>query len=248
MHPIPNSASPRAPAPESLLTFNLTSRPPVFGRELRVFRPTGLKCMGFGATMRSLHVFTGSSKLTNITPLPAQVPRAVAVSLLQDHDFFLHCDPHYASHKELAPPAGAEVAGAAERVRQEYKLPEDVVPLAHGGGGDGDGDGQVYVKLYEVVDHVPNPVWSSNVVSKEEFVDFADGLWVRIRSPMGVVMETKWFVREKKEGGGGLELVEDVDVSCTKLLLGIVKGQVENNWKGIHERIVKRMVEDAEKK
>ncbi|OTB02318.1 hypothetical protein M426DRAFT_13620, partial [Hypoxylon sp. CI-4A] len=105
----------------------------------------------------------------------------------------------------------------------------------------------------------------SSVVSREEFVDFRDGLWVRIRSPLAVVMETRWSIREKKrnknknkeegegegEGEGReveLELVEEVDISCSKLLLGIVKGQVDNNWKGIHAKIIGRLVEDVKGK
>lgn len=120
--------------------------------------------------------------------------------------------------------------------------------------------GEPAVKLYEVVDHVPNPAWSSSVVSNEEFVDFKDGLWVRIRSPLSVVMETRWTIRERKSAGdngegegegegeeGGLELVEDVTISCSKLLLGIVKGQVDNNWREIHRKIAARLVEDAKK-
>lgn len=120
---------------------------------------------------------------------------------------------------------------------ESYKVPAAV---AAGGGAA--------VKLYEVQDHVPNPVYSSNVTSREEMVDFADGLWVRVRSPMAVVMETTWTVREKSGGekeGEGLELVEEVYVSCNRMLMGIVKSSVEANWQKIHDKIVARMVEDA---
>lgn len=122
---------------------------------------------------------------------------------------------------------------------ESYKVPAAVAGAASGS--------PAVVKLYEVQDHVPNPVYSSNVTSREEMVDFADGLWVRVRSPMAVVMETTWTVREKSGGGEGegLELVEEVYVSCNRMLMGIVKSSVEANWQKIHDKIVARMVGDA---
>ncbi|KAI2615626.1 hypothetical protein GGR54DRAFT_259842 [Hypoxylon sp. NC1633] len=188
--------------------------------------------------------FTGTTKLVNASPIPSTVSKEAAVALLHDHAFFLQCDPHYVSHRALPQTLPANTENDAETVadrvaaaRREYQLPATLEPL-----------GEPAVKLYEVVDHLPNPVWSSSVVSKEEFVDVADGLWVRIRSPLAVVMETRWFVRERKGGDGeglGLELVEDLDISCSKLLLGIVKAQVVGNWEGIHKKLIGKMVEDV---
>ncbi|KAI0137032.1 hypothetical protein BJ170DRAFT_604249 [Xylariales sp. AK1849] len=175
--------------------------------------------------------FTGTASLTNSTPIPSGVKKADATALLQNHDFFLHCDPHITGYTVLPQPDPAPTL-------ESYKIPSDVVGALKVKGSE------PKVKLYEVRDHVPNPVWDSNVVSTEEFVDFEEGLWVRIRSPMGVVMETTWVVREKG-GPGELELVEDVKISCTRLLLGIVKSQVDGNWRKIHEKIVNRMVDDT---
>ncbi|KAK6948247.1 hypothetical protein Daesc_010011 [Daldinia eschscholtzii] len=200
---------------------------------------------------------TGTTKLVNTSAIPAGVSRSAAVSLLHDHDFFLRCEPHYVSHRTLPPTEASSSASASAAAKSEYQLPRDLEPV-----------GEPPVKLYEVVDHVPNPVWSSSVVSNEEFVDFKDGLWVRIRSPLAVVMETRWTIRERKknkkektttsengkgegeegEEEGELELVEDVMISCSKLLMGIVKGQVDTNWREIHRRIAARLVEDAKKK
>ncbi|KAI0842929.1 hypothetical protein F5Y06DRAFT_256470 [Hypoxylon sp. FL0890] len=191
--------------------------------------------------------FTGTTKMVNTSPIPDsadghKVTKEAAVALLQDHVFFLKCDPHYVSHRSLAPEQ-PDANVDARTAKQAYQLPAGLEPV-----------GSPAVKLYEVVDHVPNPVWSSSVVSKEEFVDFKDGLWVRIQSPLAIVMETKWTIRERRGGEeegegeeGVLELVEEVDISCSKLLLGIVKAQVDTNWKGIHAKIVGRLVEDAKK-
>ncbi|KAI0890713.1 uncharacterized protein GGS22DRAFT_151650 [Annulohypoxylon maeteangense] len=189
--------------------------------------------------------FTGVTKLSNTSAIPAiegggKITKEAALALLHNHDFFLKTEPHYVSHRVLT--ADKDVGDDIAAVRETYDLPPELEPL-----------GTPKVKLYEVVDHVPNPVWSSSVVSKEEFVDLKDGLWVRIRSPLAVVMETRWTVRERVvadgegEGTGELELLEDVEISCSKLLLAIVKAQVDNNWKGIHDNFIKKLVEDAKK-
>jgi hypothetical protein len=173
---------------------------------------------------------------------------------ISEDEFFLLCDPHYASHKTLPqPPETEKNPSNIDAARKHFKLPSSLAPLPPSTTHDDDGtDGpRPVVKLYEVVDHMPNPVWSSNVVSREEFVDHGAGTWVRIRSPMSVVMETNWTVREKEgngDGDSGLELVEDVEINCSRLVMGIVKGQVENNWKGIHKLIIDKLVQDAENK
>ncbi|KAI1394240.1 uncharacterized protein F4822DRAFT_42697 [Hypoxylon trugodes] len=187
--------------------------------------------------------FTGTTKFVNTSPIPATASntattKEAAVKLLHDHDFFLRCEPHYVSHRRLPDQQDEDTSAAA--AKQSYRLPPNLEPL-----------GEPPVKLYEVVDHVPNPVWSSSVVSREEFVDFKEGVWVRIRSPLAVVMETKWSIRERRKGKGDeseegeLDLVEEVEITCSKLLLSIVKAQVDNGWKRIHGKIIERLVEDT---
>ncbi|KAI0160322.1 hypothetical protein GGR57DRAFT_457178 [Xylariaceae sp. FL1272] len=184
--------------------------------------------------------FSSTSKVTNTSPIPSSVSKSAAVTLLHDHEFFLLCDPHYGSHKVLDQPT--ETSSDPKSVPaavKHFKIPSHVSPLPTTTKKP---DGPV-VSLYEVVDHMPNPVWSSNVVSTEEFVDHDNGMWVRIRSPMGVVMETTWSIKEK---GGALELVEDIAISCSRLVMGIVKGQCESNWPGIHKKLIEKLIADAE--
>ncbi|KAI1433758.1 hypothetical protein GGR50DRAFT_471239 [Xylaria sp. CBS 124048] len=177
---------------------------------------------------------SGTSKLVNASPIPSVVKKEDAVALLQDHEFFLLCDPHYTSHKLLPqPPETEKDPTSVDAARKHFRLPVSLRPIV--------APTQPVVRVYEVVDHLPNPVWSSNVVSREEFVHHDEGIWVRIHSPMGVVMETLWSVRGTQDGKG-LELVEDVVISCSRLLMSLVKGQVENNWKGIHKKIIDRLV------
>lgn len=107
--------------------------------------------------------------------------------------------------------------------------------------------------VYEVTDRVhalPAGLWDSDVVSTYEFTDLEKGMFVRLRSPLSVMMETVWEVREVEGSPGALELVEEVNISCSRLLVGVIKGQCEGNWKGIHEKMValmegKDVVKDA---
>lgn len=90
------------------------------------------------------------------------------------------------------------------------------------------------------------------MASVEEFVDCAEGVWVRVRSPLGVVMETTWFICEKepepeRDGGGNrgtLELVQTLACTCNRLLATICKSQVEKGWQAVHEKLIQGMVED----
>ncbi|TRX97705.1 hypothetical protein FHL15_001460 [Xylaria flabelliformis] len=183
--------------------------------------------------------FLSSTNISaNTTPIPAGVRKEDAIALLHDHEFFLLCDPHHLSHTTLPqPPETQKDPSSVAVARKHFKLPDTLKPVVGPTGS--------VVELYEVIDDLPNPVWSSKVVSREEFVDHEEGMWVRIHSPMGVILETKWSVREKK-GDGKLELIEDVLINCSRLVMGIVKGQCENNWPGIHKKIIEKLVTDAE--
>lgn len=84
---------------------------------------------------------------------------------------------------------------------------------------------------YKVTDHVetlPKGIWGSTVESTYEFTNVELGLFARIKSPLNVVMDTTWEIREN---GGGLELVEDSSIKCSRLLVGIVKSLNEGGCK-----------------
>ncbi|KAK7753285.1 hypothetical protein SLS62_004804 [Diatrype stigma] len=183
---------------------------------------------------------TSTHKMENVSAVPAGVSRAAAVALLQDHEFFLRCDPHYASHSIAAPhPA----AGTPAKAKEHYRLPAGVEPL-----------GAPAVKCYEVVDVVENPFFASNVRSEVEIADFERGIFVRIRSKGGVVFDTIWSIRVKEGGKKGegeeeeeLELVQDATISAAAPILSVVRGQVEKNRGGIHKKIITRLVEDRDR-
>lgn len=89
---------------------------------------------------------------------------------------------------------------------------------------------------------LPAGLWDSDVHSTSEIVNLEKGIFVRMRSPLSIVMETVWEVKEVAGGeDGALEVVEESVISCSRFLAGVVKGQCEANWKGIHEKLLRIM-------
>lgn len=167
-------------------------------------------------------MFTSTANVKHVTPIPAGIPALKVVSLLQGHEFFIKCDPHMV-HYEPSPLSDKDAVPSVPAGR-------DVQPVVG-----------ARPKCYVVTDRVhalPAGLWDSDVVSRYEFVDIATGVFVRIRSPLGVVMESVWEVREKGEGGAGLELVEDIVITCSRLLIGTVKSTCDSGWQGIHLKMI----------
>lgn len=167
--------------------------------------------------------------LQHITPLPPHIPPSTLVSLLQGHHYFINCDPHmidYVSTPIPDPPP----AIPSDRSNAVALPPSDSSPACY--------------KVTDRVHALPAGLWDKDVESTYEFVNTEKGVFVRIRSPLGVMMETVWEVRESE---GQAEMVEDVIIKCSRLLMGTVKGTCEAGWKGIHEKMMAKLKEDHEK-
>jgi len=154
--------------------------------------------------------------------LPEKATKEQSIKvMLQDHEFFLQCDPHQVKFQEIKPESAPT-------------LPEDVKATGE-------------TKCYQVTDLVhtlPAGLWDSNVVSTYEMTDVADGVFVRIKSPMSVVMDTMWTVQGEP---GSLKLVEDVSINCSKLLVGTVKGLCEAGWGKIHAKMLEKLATEVAK-
>lgn len=92
---------------------------------------------------------------------------------------------------------------------------------------------------------LPAGLWDSNVSFDTEMTDLENGCdWV-IRAPLGIYQHSKWLIENALETDGGEEnklcLVEDTSITCSKLLVGTVKGKCEANWKGTHGKFVERL-------
>ncbi|KAM7205488.1 hypothetical protein V8F20_003072 [Naviculisporaceae sp. PSN 640] len=164
--------------------------------------------------------FNGTAHVIHSSKLPTKATREQAVAMLHDHIFLLQCDPHLESYKALNP-----ITPAA--------IPDTVRPLRP-------------TKSYSVTDIVhtiPAGLWDSKVVSTYEITDTADGLFVRILSPLSIVMDTIWAIRDA-EDGDGLELYENIEIRCSRLLVGVVKSQCEGGWQHIHGKMIGRLEEE----
>ena len=140
--------------------------------------------------------------------------------MLQGHVFFIQFDPHMKKYEAIDTPQDPQPA-----------LPDDrgLVGIAS-------------PSCYSVTDEVqtlPAGIWNSDVVSTYEFINLQKGTFVRIRSPLNVVMETVWEIREAD--GGGHELIEDVVIKCPRLLAGVVKNMCEGSWKSIHQKMMEHI-------
>lgn len=148
-------------------------------------------------------VLNSTGNLLIRTKLPPGVTQKQGVAMLHDRDFFINCDPLLEKYE-----ATGEVA--------DPSLPDRITAI---------GPTTSY-RIVDIVPNIPKAVWGSSVESTYEFTNVERGLFCRIHSPMNVLMEALWEVRDADDGEG-LELVEDADIRCSKLLLGIVKSQCE---------------------
>lgn len=171
-------------------------------------------------------MFSTTAGVKHVTPIPSGVKASKGISLLQGHEFFIKCDPHMISYEATSDPSEPVAAIPPER---------GVTAIAD-------------PKCYSVTDRVhalPAGLWDSDVVSRYEFINIERGVFVRIRSPLSVTMESVWEVREKG-GPEDLELVEDIVISCSRLLMGTVKGTCESGWQGIHDKMIAHLEEKGE--
>jgi hypothetical protein len=94
---------------------------------------------------------------------------------------------------------------------------------------------------------LPRGLWDTNVSFNAEITDVENGVkWV-IKAPLGLVQTSAWSVEpaEEKDGvegeEGRLVLVEDVEIRCSRLLIGTVSAKCEENWRGVHGRWVEHL-------
>ncbi|KAK4157859.1 hypothetical protein C8A00DRAFT_11372, partial [Chaetomidium leptoderma] len=199
--------------------------------------------------------------VVNTSRIPLGITRTQALAMLSDYEFFLACDPHLAKY-DLVPPTETcnlnPPPFIPDNVQSQLRSPSSPPPPPSSEPGkDSEEKAEVRVpvcyRVTDIVHAIPGGVWDTNVVSTFEFTLIRDGLFVRIRSPLSIVMDTFWQIREVDEGGGderkgngkgkgkGLELVQDVTIQCSRLLIGFVKGQCENGWEGIHAKMIGRL-------
>ncbi|POR30876.1 Uncharacterized protein TPAR_08941 [Tolypocladium paradoxum] len=220
------SGSPAAVLPHETVGLDIRLQPRYFGAE-SIPTYTQDQCFGIytSAVLIMSSLFNTTAALQHATSIPAGIAPERGVELLQGHEFFIQCDPHMIKYEAIDTPSDPEPTLPDDRGVKAVAAP----------------------KCYQVTDKVhalPAGLWDSDVVSTYEFINIERGVFVRIRSPLNTTMETVWEIRESDDGGS--ELVEDVVIKCSRLLVGIVKNTCETGWKGIHGKMVGKLEQSPE--
>lgn len=166
-----------------------------------------------------------TATLRNVTTLPPEVSFARALETIQNHKVHMQCDPHMVKFESIPQPSKVETP----------TVPSDRGIVAV--------EEPAYYSVTDKVHTLPAGLWDSNVESVNEFVTLEKGVFVRLYSPLNVVMETVWTVKDN--GNGGVDLVEDVLIKASRLLVGTVKTMCNTNWRTFHGKIVDVMKETS---
>ncbi|KAK0655686.1 hypothetical protein B0T16DRAFT_451328 [Cercophora newfieldiana] len=153
-----------------------------------------------------------TSTLHHVSQLPPGTTKAQALAMLSDREFFLTCAPSLSRFSAVQNPTPPPDVPEAIRAQARDDLKTDTFSVT------------------DIVHAMPAGLWDTNVVSTYEITDITDGVFVRIKSPMSISMDTMWEVKESEEGQGRLELVEHIEIRCSRLLMGLVKGECEMGW------------------
>ncbi|KAM0564469.1 hypothetical protein ACHAPJ_000683 [Fusarium lateritium] len=164
-------------------------------------------------------MFRTTAQIRHTSAIPSGTQASKAIEMLHDHVFFIHCDPYMVKFEALPTPEPVPSVPDALQAR----------PIAP-------------PECFSVTDRIhtlPAGLWDSNVASTYEFLDLEKGVFVRTRGPVGLVLETVWQIEEATDGS--LEIVENVTISCTRLMVGMIKGSCEAGWKGVHGKMLGRL-------
>ncbi|KAJ5694897.1 hypothetical protein N7536_005309 [Penicillium majusculum] len=165
---------------------------------------------------------------TNITPIPASVPRQLAVDILHSHSEIITLNPLVLSHQPIKAPRDA--------VADEYY--------------------STWYEITERVQYVPGlgKMGSGKISFKGCFHNVAWGLETHMYAPMGIDIRSKWRIagnqhdeapepRDRRADGApktGLYLREDIEIECNRTLISFVKSQLKAASKVLVERLIKK--------
>ncbi|KGO63958.1 hypothetical protein PITC_013260 [Penicillium italicum] len=164
----------------------------------------------------------------NITPIPASVPRQLALDILHSHSEIITLNPLVLSHYPVSAPRDA--------VADEYY--------------------STWYKITERVQYIPGlgKIGSGKISFKGCFHNVAWGLETHIYAPMGIDLKSKWRIasnqgdeaaepRDGRADGAsqtGLYLREDIEIECNRTLISFVKSQMKAASKVLVDRLIKK--------
>ena len=163
---------------------------------------------------------------TNITPLPPEVTREVAVAMVHNHDEMIELNPLVIEHHPIKTPRDAPAEEFLDCVFQE---------------------------LTDKIHYLPGGIVKGKVSYKACFHDLPMGLQTHIYAPTGLDIREKWSIGgslpgetpEPRELGvdlpaSGLYLREDCDMRCNRFLASFVRKNLDGAHKTLVERILKK--------
>jgi hypothetical protein len=161
---------------------------------------------------------------TNITPLPPQVTRQIAVDELHDHGIMIKLNPLVIHFERTTPHNNAPA--------DEYHC--------------------IWYEITDRVSYLPGV--KGQVKYKACFFDRPVGLQTHCYAPTGLDIKAKWSVggnmpgepREARELGvdtprDGLYLREEVDMRCNIMMTSFVKKNLKNAHKVLVDRLLKKV-------
>ncbi|KAF3385440.1 hypothetical protein F1880_002286 [Penicillium rolfsii] len=165
---------------------------------------------------------------TNITPIPSNVPRQLALDILHSHGEIITLNPLVLSYHAIRAPRNA----AAD----EYYF--------------------TWYEIIERVQYVPGlgKMGSGKISFKGCFHDTEWGLETHTFVPLGIDIKSKWRiagnqpdephklneVRPDAAPANGLYLQEDIEINCNITLISFVKGQLKAASKVLVDRLIKK--------
>ncbi|KAK2069882.1 hypothetical protein P8C59_004426 [Phyllachora maydis] len=168
----------------------------------------------------------------HISDIDGAVTPDAAIAALHEHELFLRTDPFYLAHAALA------------TGRHEVRLPDAIqAKLAHPAGAAGAPPTTVF---FDHVDRVPGYAAKfmpgvSTTTTHYQFTDTTDGVYIHGFCGMNVLVVRTYEIVVGGQGSSGLRLVERVRVRCSKLLRGVVRSSIADNWHFFHEAFVAKM-------
>jgi hypothetical protein len=164
---------------------------------------------------------------TNITPIPANIPRQLALDILHSHSEIITLNPLVLEHHPIKAPREAKA--------DEYY--------------------STWYEIIERIQYVPGlgKMGSGKISFKGCFHDMPWGIQTHIYAPMNVDLRNNWRVAGTQPGepperhelgigapAEGLYLREDIEIRCNITFVPFVKSQLKAASKVLVDRLIKK--------
>ncbi|MCJ1379871.1 hypothetical protein MMC17_002974 [Xylographa soralifera] len=159
-----------------------------------------------------------------LLPPATSVPSAIAI--LHDHDWLIRLDPELDSYMLSLPDASIAGIQIAEKEK------------SHGS-----------IKTYKVIDNmsgIPKSLYDVKVNIEIQITDVIEGVDFLVHAPLGVVQRAKWRIVNDVGEQGAWQLSIETEITCLRLLMGIVRGKGETNVPMMGKAFTERLKKESD--